>query len=57
MTEAELREKVRKQIINNFHENKEMYAQQLNEDKISLQELRSLVRKELIRKLQESNSK
>ena len=56
MTEQELRESVRRQIIQNFHENKDNFTQK-EHDKVSLKELRSLVRSELIKRLNEKNEK
>lgn len=52
MTEHELRSNVRRQIILNFHENKDHLAAREN-DKVSLLEVRRQVRKELLRRLNE----
>ena len=57
MTERELRESVRKQIIQNFHENKRtLVGQTRPKNSITLSELRKLVRSELIKRLHEQKS-
>lgn len=52
MTERELRENVRKQILQNFHENKDSFIKR-KDTTISLSELRTIVRSELIKRLNE----
>jgi hypothetical protein len=58
MTEQELRESVRRQILQNFHENKDALLRK-NEKRstISLNELRSIVRSELVKRLKEGEDK
>lgn len=53
MTEKELRLKVRKQILNNFQENKKSIVESFTGDKITVKELRSIVRTEILKRLRE----
>ena len=58
MTEQELRSNVRRQIILNFEENKKMLSERVGiKNTITLSELRSIVRSELVRRLREADEK
>ena len=58
MTEQELRESVRRHILQNFEENKKTLTESIDvKNSITLNELRSLVRRELIRRLREAEEK
>lgn len=56
MTEKELRENVRRQILQNFHENKRTATVVTANNKLSLTELRTIVRQELVKRLNEQKS-
>ena len=58
MTEQELRESVRRQILQNFEENKKTLIESASiKNSITLKELRSIVRSELVRRLREADEK
>lgn len=58
MTEQELRESVRYQILQNFHEKKSIFMNRIDEkNSITLNELRSMVRRELVNRLKEGEEK
>jgi hypothetical protein len=58
MTECQLRENVRRQILQNFEENKKTLIESAStKNSITLTELRSIVRSELIKRLHEADEK